>query len=50
VDEKYEITMPDGTVARGKTDSDGLAKVSGKTPGTCQVTFPDLDQDAWELM
>ena len=46
--QKYEITLPDGSVARGTLDQNGYARVDGFEPGTCQISFPDLDQDAWE--
>jgi type VI secretion system secreted protein VgrG len=47
--ERYRITLPDGeTVATGTTDQNGMARVSGIDPGTCKITFPDLDKDAWE--
>jgi type VI secretion system secreted protein VgrG len=46
--ERYKITLPDGTTAEGTLDHQGFARVDGIDPGTCQITFPDLDQDAWE--
>jgi len=46
--EKYEITLPDDTVARGTLDPNGFARVEGIESGTCKVTFPELDQSAWE--
>jgi type VI secretion system secreted protein VgrG len=46
--ERYQITLPDGSVARGTLDENGFARIDGIEPGTCQVTFPDFDQDAWE--
>ncbi len=46
--EKYEITLPDGSVAKGTLDGDGFARIDGIDPGTCQITFPSLDKDAWE--
>jgi type VI secretion system secreted protein VgrG len=47
--EAYEITLPDGeTVASGTLDENGVARVDGIEPGTCEITFPDLDKDAWE--
>lgn len=46
--EKYEITLPDERVAKGTTDQNGLARIEGIDPGTCKITFPKLDKDAWE--
>ncbi len=45
----YEITLPDGeTVASGTLDEKGFARVEGFEPGSCKVSFPDLDKEAWE--
>lgn len=47
--EKYKIILPDGeTVAEGTLDDKGFARVDGIEPGTCKITFPELDKDAWE--
>jgi len=47
--EEYQITLPDGTtVASGTLDGKGKARVDGIDPGTCKVTFPNLDQSAWK--
>jgi hypothetical protein len=46
--ESYAITLPDNSVASGTLDEKGFARVEGFEPGQCQVTFPDLDQDAWD--
>jgi type VI secretion system secreted protein VgrG len=47
--EKYKITLPDGkTVATGTLDENGFARVEGIDPGSCKITFPNLDKDAWE--
>lgn len=46
-DEPYRITLPDGTVEEGTLDDNGVARVEGFEPGDCQVTFPELDEDAW---
>ena len=47
--EPYRITLPDGeTAAEGTLDDKGFARVDGIDPGTCKVTFPELDKDAWD--
>jgi type VI secretion system secreted protein VgrG len=47
--EPYKITLPDGTtIADGTLDDKGFARVDNIDPGTCQVTFPNLDKDTWE--
>jgi len=47
--EEYEIKMPDGeTVDSGTLDEKGKARVEGIDPGTCKITFPKLDKDAWK--
>ena len=44
----YKIRLPDGTVKTGYLDSRGLARVDGIDPGTCKVTFPELDKTTWD--
>jgi type VI secretion system secreted protein VgrG len=47
--ERYWIRLPDGTMAQGRTDENGIASVRGiKQNGNCAICFPDLDKDAWE--
>ena len=47
--EKYRITLPDGeSVAEGTLDEKGFARVDGIDSGTCKITFPELDKEAWE--
>ncbi len=47
--EPYQVTLPDGeTVATGTLDEKGFARIDGIEPGTCKITFPELDQDAWK--
>ena len=44
----YEVTLPDGkTVASGSTDDQGCARVDHIDPGSCQISFPTLDKEAW---
>jgi uncharacterized protein (DUF2345 family) len=45
---RYQITLPDNTVEEGTLEADGTARVDGIDPGSCKITFPDLDQDDWE--
>jgi hypothetical protein len=46
--ERYKITLPDDSVAQGSLDDKGFARIEGIDPGTCKITFPDLDKEAWE--
>ncbi|MFZ5764396.1 MAG: hypothetical protein ACOY4H_02225 [Thermodesulfobacteriota bacterium] len=46
--EKYKITLPDGRVAQGTLDENGFARIEGIEPGTCKITFPALDKEAWQ--
>jgi hypothetical protein len=44
---RYRIQLPDGSVREGALDAAGLCRIDAIDPGSCVVTFPDLDQDAW---
>ena len=46
--EAVEVTTPDGSVSGGTTDEKGVYRVEHIDPGNCQVTFPNLDKEAWE--
>lgn len=47
--ESYKVTLPDGqTVAEGTLDQNGFARVDGIDPGSCKVTFPNLDEKTWK--
>ena len=46
VGEKYEVELPDGTLAKGTLGIDGKAKVDGFEPGKCKVRFPALAKGA----
>jgi len=44
---RYRVVAPDGSVREGRLDSNGRAQEHGLEPGTCEVSFPDLDADIW---
>ncbi len=44
----FEVKLPDGSVYTGTTDEKGKGRVEHVDPGSCDISFPDLDQDAWE--
>lgn len=47
--EAYRVTLPDGTTtSTGTLDEKGFARIEGIDPGTCKITFPRLDKDAWK--
>lgn len=43
----FVVTAPDGCDYSGTTDEKGVGRVDGIDPGSSDVTFPDLDKDAW---
>lgn len=45
--ETYEIRLPGGALRKGTLDENGTVRIDDIPPGTCQVSFPNLDQDAW---
>ncbi len=45
--EEYQIVVPGGTTVDGTLDAQGQARVEGIDPGTCQITFPNLDKKSW---
>jgi hypothetical protein len=46
--EAYRIQLPTGEIVEGRLDERGRALVDGIDPGTCTVSFPALDEEAWE--
>ncbi|WP_164015646.1 hypothetical protein [Pyxidicoccus trucidator] len=46
--QRYRVVMPDGRVVEGTLDARGVARVEGTVAGQCEVTFPGLDEEAWE--
>ena len=47
--EPYELTLPDGSIQKGKLNYRGRARVDDiGRPGVCLLKFSNLDADAWE--
>lgn len=46
--ERYRIKVPGGESVEGVLDDQGEAACWNLDPGTCKITFPDLDEEAWE--
>jgi type VI secretion system secreted protein VgrG len=46
--EKYRVKLPDGSVQEGTLGADGTARVEGFEPGSCEVTFSELDEGSWK--
>ncbi len=44
----YKITLSDNSVIEGTLDGNGFARHDGIPKGTCKVSFPELDKNAWE--
>ena len=47
---RFKIKLSNGRFLRGSLDENGFARVEKIPPGTCQVTFPSLDEEAWERL
>jgi hypothetical protein len=45
---RYRITPPGGAPKEGRLNEHGQAGLYEIEPGSCKITFPDLDKDAWE--
>jgi hypothetical protein len=48
--EPYSILLPDGSTQSGTLDAQGRARVDGIDPGTCEVSFPRIDQREWKAV
>jgi hypothetical protein len=47
--EEYKVILPDGAPAGGYLDENGFARLENiENPGTCRISFPKLDKDAWD--
>ncbi len=46
--ERYELTLPDGSVVRGTSTVEGVVRIPSDDEGDCALCFVDLDGEAWE--
>ena len=47
-DQRYELTLPDGSIRKGTLDANGKAMVRDIDPGTCWVSFVNLPGEDWD--
>lgn len=45
----YQIRLPDGRTQTGQLDDQGQAHFTDIAAGLCEVTFPNLDAEEWQL-
>jgi hypothetical protein len=48
--EQYTIELPGGAIRLGRLDERGRARIEGLDPGTCNVSFPNLDAPSWKFV
>jgi uncharacterized Zn-binding protein involved in type VI secretion len=46
--ERYRVVPPGGKPTEGFLDDKGFARIGGIDPGTCVISFPDLDAASWK--
>jgi type VI secretion system secreted protein VgrG len=46
--EAFEIKLPDGSYYTGTTDEKGEGRTDHIDPGNVEISFPNLDKEAWE--
>ena len=44
---RYRLELPDGQVREGTLSKEGRARLSGIDPGSCAISFPDIDGGEW---
>ncbi len=47
--EKYRIKLPDASIEEGVLDAHGHAEYYGINPGMCEVSFPNIPDEKWDL-
>jgi len=48
--ERYEVELPDGKIASGTTNAEGIARINGVDPGSCKIRFPEMHEDGWNTI
>jgi hypothetical protein len=43
----YELRLPGGKLLAGNLDERGTVHLEALPAGVCEVSFPELDRDAW---
>ena len=46
--QKYRIKLTDGEFYEGALDAKGRARFADIDPGTCDISFPDIDSREWQ--
>lgn len=46
-DQRYRLTLADGSVKEGKLDANGSVRHDSIPPGFCKLVFPDIDKESW---
>ena len=47
-DGNCHVQLPSGAETDGAPDEDGVVRIDGLLPGSCRVSFPDLDASVWD--
>jgi hypothetical protein len=48
--QRYLLELPDGTIIDGVLNANGQAFVDNIKPGSCKISFPNLDANDWQLV
>jgi hypothetical protein len=46
--ERFRVVAPNKKPFEGFLDDKGFARIDGIDPGTCDISFPDLDAGTWK--
>ncbi len=49
-DSPYRLELPGGEIQEGRLDGEGRVRVEGLPSGACRISFPELDEEAWESL